>query len=210
MLTLAGTITEARATKRRLQAQGRPAAPNDLRPDETLDEFAGRYLRAKQGVFAPHTTKSIETEYRLRISPSLGHLRLSELTRERVEVWLAELAGRASSRRMVTQAVATLRMILSTAVSWGRITTNPASRLRLPAPDTHTQQRVERVLTESQLACLLDAGPATLRIATMLRAAAEGGLRRGEIIGLRWSVDMPHRAPHPRAPLGVACRRTVG
>jgi integrase len=137
-------------------------------------------------VFSPHATTSIETEYRLRISPALGHLRLDEVTRERVELWLADLVARASSRRMVTQAVATLRMILSTAVSWGRIATNPASRLRLPVPDTHAQQRVERVLTETQLARLLADGPGTLRIATMLRVAAEGGLRRGEIIGLRW------------------------
>ena len=186
MLTIRGTVTEARATKRRLQAEGRPTLAVDAVADETLDEFAGRYLRAKAGVFAPHTTKSIETEYRLRISPTLGHLRLDEITRERVEVWLAGLVARASSRRMVTQGVATLRMILATAVSWGRIPTNPASRLRLPAPETHEQQRVERVLTEAQLAALFADGPGTLRIATMLRAAAEAGLRRGEIIGLKW------------------------
>ena len=40
------------------------------------------------------------------------------------------------------------------------------------------------MLTETQLATLLTEGPGTLRIATMLRAAAEAGLRRGEIIGL--------------------------
>ena len=186
MLTIRGTITEARAAKRRHQAAGRPQSPPERVADETLDAFAGRYLRAKAGVFSPHTTKSVETEYRLRISPTLGHLRLSEVTRERVELWLADLVARASSRRMVTQAVATLRMILSTAVSWGRIITNPASRLRLPAPDTHIQQRVERVLTEEQLQRLFTDGPGNLRIATMLRAAAESGLRRGEIIGLRW------------------------
>ena len=186
MLTLRGTITEARATKRRLQSQRRLVAPNDGHPDETLDAFAARYLRAKSATFSPHTIKSIETEYRLRIAPSLGHLHLTEVTRERVEIWLADLVRRASSRRMVTQSVASLRMILATAVSWGRIATNPASRLRLPAPETHAPQRVECVLTETQLAKLFADGPGTLRIATMLRAAAEAGLRRGEIIGLRW------------------------
>ena len=186
MLTVSGTITEARAAKRRHQAAGRPQSLTAHVADETLDAFAGRYLRAKAGVFAPHTTKSIETEYRLRISAVLGHLRLSEITRERVEIWLAELVSRASSRRMVTQAVASLRMILSTAVSWGRIPTNPALRLKLPAPDTERRQSVERVLTEAELTRLLRDGPRTLRVATMLRAAAEAGLRRGEIIGLKW------------------------
>lgn len=199
MLTIRGTITDARAAKRRHQAAGRPQAPITRVADESLDDFAGRYLRAKAGVFSPHTTKSVETEYRLRISPTLGHLRLDEVTRERVEIWLADLIARASSRRMVSQAVATLRMILSTAVSWGRIATNPASRLRLPAPDTHTRQRVERVLTEAQLARLFADGPGTLRIATMLRAAAEAGLRRGEIIGLRWAdVELTEHRLHVR------------
>jgi integrase len=199
MLTIHGTVTEARAVKRRLQAQGRPQVPRDEHPDETLDVFAARYLRAKSATFSPHTIKSIETEYRLRIAPTLGPLCLSQITRERVELWLAELVGRASSRRMVTQGVATLRMILSTAVSWGRIATNPAARLRLPAPETQVRQRVERVLTEAQLATLYRDGPGTLRIATMLRAAAEGGLRRGEIIGLRWDdVDLAGRRIHVR------------
>jgi len=186
MLTLKATITEARATKRRLQAQGRPVALKHEHPDEALDAFAARYLRAKSATFSPHTIKSIETEYRLRIAPSLGHLRLTEVTRERVEIWLADLVRGASSRRMVTQAVTSLRMILGTAMSWGRIATNPASRLRLPAPETHRSQTVERVLTEAQLTRLFTDGPGTTRIATMLRAAAEAGLRRGEIIGLRW------------------------
>jgi len=72
MLTIQGTITEARAAKRSHQAAGRPQSPVAHVADETLDAFAGRYLRAKAGVFSPHTTKSIETEYRLRISPRSG------------------------------------------------------------------------------------------------------------------------------------------
>jgi integrase len=187
MLTICGPVTEARALKRRHQALGRPApAARDPHADETLDGFTERYLAAKHGVYAPLTLRAIRTEYAARIGPRLGHLRLSEITRERVELWLADLIRIASSRRMITQGVATLRMILATAVRWGRIEQNPASRLRLPAPETHTDQATERVLTEDQLTRLLRDGPGTLRIATLLRAAAEGGLRRGEIIGLRW------------------------
>ncbi len=92
-------------------------AARDEHPDEILDAFAARYLRAKSATFSPNTTKSIETECRLRIAPSLGHLHLSEVTRGRVEIWLADLIRRASSRRMVTQSVASLRMILAAAVS---------------------------------------------------------------------------------------------
>lgn len=85
------------------------------------------------------------------------------------------------------------------------------SRPRLPPPETHKDQVAERVLTEAQLAVLFRDGPGTLRIATLLRAAAEGGLRRGEIIGrLRWD-DMDLGAPPiTLAMAGVSGVRTPG
>jgi integrase len=169
-------------------AEGRQPTPatEDARGQETLDDFTGRYLRARSAVLAAHTIAGIETEYRLRVSTALGHLPLAAITRERVEAWVAEVAVVATSRRMLVQSVAALRGILAAAVAWDRIATNPATRLRLPSPDTHLPQAAERVLTEDELQRLLTAGSPSLRVETMLRAAGEAGLRRGELIGLRW------------------------
>jgi integrase len=197
LVTFAGTVREARAERRRLLAAGRPEPATVHRPPPepaTLDDFAGDYLRARSAVLAPHTIAGTETEYRLRISPVLGQLRLEEITRERVEVWLAGLVKTASSRRMVVQTVAALRGILAVAVEWGRLPGNPAARLRLPPEETHREQAAERVLDEEQLRRLLAEGTRSPRIQTMLRAAGEGGLRRGELIGLRWpDVDLSAR-----------------
>jgi hypothetical protein len=63
-------------------------------------------------------------------------------------------------------------------VSQNRITTNPAARLRLPAPGTHRPQAAEQVLTEDELQRLFARGSPSLRVETMLRAAGEAGLRR--------------------------------
>jgi integrase len=61
--------------------------------------------------------------------------------------------------------------------------------LRLP-PDREPRHRV---LNEAQLVALLSHPKQTLRIETMLRAAIEGGLRRSEIVGLKWTdVDIPN------------------
>jgi integrase len=196
LVRFTGTIREARAERRRLLAVGRPEPIVHRPPPEptTLDDFAGDYLRARSAVLAQHTIAGTETEYRLRVSPVLGQLRLEEITRERIEVWLAGLVATASSRRMVVQAVAALRGILATAVEWGRLPANPAARLRRPSEETHREQAAERVLDEDQLRRLLAAGTRSLRIETMLRAAGEGGLRRGELIGLRWpDVDLAAR-----------------
>lgn len=189
MVTVEGAITDARATRRSLQASGRPKAVVGVEPN-TLDEFAAAYFAAKAPVLAPDTIRNRDEDYCSRIAPALGRLLLSEITRERVEVWLAGLVEHASSRRMVVQTVATLRVILATAVEWERVPSNPAARLTMPAADTEREQAVERVLDADQMQRLF-AAAGSLRTETMLRAAAEAGLRRGEVAGLRWpDVDL--------------------
>lgn len=188
--TVEGSIVDARARRRTLQASGRPNAVGEV---ETLDEFARAYFTAKAPVLAPDTIRNRDEDYCARIAPALGLLPLTEITRERVELWLAGLVERAASRRMVVQTVATLRVILGTAVEWERVPSNPAARLTLPAPETEREQAAERVLDATQLQ-LLFAAAGALRTETMLRAAGEAGLRRGEIAGLRWpDVDFSGR-----------------
>jgi integrase len=210
MVTLDGTVSEARAERRRLMAEGRPEPIVSLDIEiGTLDAFAVRYFRAKVGLLAANTIRNRDDDYRLRIAPTLGHLDLADITREHVEVWLAQLATEASSRRMVVQTVATLRVILATAVEWGRIAENPAKRLRLPVIATHKKQAIERVLDREQLLLLFQRA-GTLRTETMLRAAGEAGLRRAEIVGLKWAdLDLASRRIEVRRQV-VQLRATGG
>ena len=113
---------------------------------------------ARAPVLTAAAIYTTEESYRLRIAPALGHLRLDEITRERVEAFVGELIRTSTSRRTVTKTHAALRVILATAVEWGRIASNPAERVRLPAEDSHAEQAVERVLTLGQLHHLADEG----------------------------------------------------
>jgi integrase len=93
--------------------------------------------------------------------------------------------------------VEAIRVILAAAVEWGRIPSNPAMRLRLPPSETHTEQKAERVLTLEQLRHLAAEGATDRRQETLIRVAGEAGLRRGELIGLRWpDVDLAARRIH--------------
>jgi integrase len=66
--------------------------------------------------------------------------------------------------------------------------------LRVPRTDGHEDRSVERVIDQAQLALLLSEGALTLAAETMFRAAGEAGLRRGEVIGLKWpDVNLPER-----------------
>jgi integrase len=184
-VTFHGSTREAKNEHARLKLAGRPAPPPEHPERGTLDHLAGRVFRARASSWAANTLRNREDDYLKRISPALGGLPLGEIDRPRVEVWLADLVAVASSRRMVVQTVATLRVILGAALEWGLIAENPARRLRLPRPDPSERPAVERVVGREALEALF-AATGGLRTETMLRAAGEAGLRRGEVSGLCW------------------------
>ncbi len=191
-VTMTGAVAEARAARRRLLAEGRPAAPVAAVERGTLDEFAGHFFRARSAVLAPSTIAGYEHGYRANVSPALGALDLGDVTRERLEVWIAELST-TRSRHAVWKAHTALRSILKSAVEWERIPSNPATGLRLPKKTPGEDAAAARVLTVEQLAMLLGA-TGRVRVETMFRVAGEAGLRAGEVVGLRWpSVDLVGR-----------------
>jgi integrase len=186
--SVAGSLSDARRERGRLRSDAGSARAVSDGGGQTLHAFATMYLRAKSATLRPATLASYDLAYRTRIAPHLGALRLDELTRERLEIWLAGLVDSDPRTRSIEHAVETLCSMLGTAVEWSRIPANPAARLRLPKGPI--ARASERVLTVAQLERLYrDAG--SLRGETMLRAAAEAGLRRGEIIGLRWRNVFP-------------------
>ncbi|MEZ5099630.1 MAG: tyrosine-type recombinase/integrase [Thermoleophilia bacterium] len=182
--TVDGTLPLARRERARLRADAGTIRALSTSGGESLHDFARAYLRAKSAVLRPATIEAYDRAYRTRIAPELGGFRLDQLTRELVELWLARLLEADPRRRSIEHAVETLAAMLATAVEWGRLPVNPAARLRVPT--TVDRAAPARVLTREQLERLLGhAG--SLRGETMLRAAAEAGLRRGEIIALRWA-----------------------
>jgi integrase len=171
-------------------------------------------MRTREGVLAPNTLAEVEVDLRLRIAPVLGHLGIDQITRQQVEQLVADLLRTGASARMVRGVVSTLRRLLQAAVDWGQIAENPARRVRLPAPQTHTRQAHERVLSMSELSLLVRSCQGSLRTETMIRAMAESGLRRGEVIGLQWDdVDVVVLRLHVRRSVsdvhGVRQERTT-
>jgi integrase len=216
-VTVRGSVTAARAERRRLQAAGRPVvSPPEPDPPAcpTLGALAKQWQRTRTGVLAPNTLAEVEVDVRLRIAPVLGHLPIDQISRQQVDELVADLLRTGASVRMVRGVVSTLRRLLQAAVEWELIADNPARRVRLPAPETHTRQAHERVLSMDDLAVLVRACQGSLRTETMIRAMAELGLRRGEVIGLRWDdVDLDDLRLHVRRSVsdvhGVRQERTT-
>jgi integrase len=152
-----------------------------------LEEVMRRRLR-------PRVYANYEQIARTHLIPNLGAIQLVKLTPERVYAVLAQLADAGKAANTIRNVRAVLRRALNQALRWGKVHRNVAALVELPRPATGSaatssvgsQPRQMRVLSPAQAQRLLDA-VAGHRWAGVYRVALELGLRRGEILALRWA-----------------------
>jgi integrase len=120
------------------------------------------------------------------LSPTLGKVDLERLTVLDIQVAYDQLRKNGISEQSLKRVHATLSSALTSAVRGGLIPINPAATLR---PSTLLAYQA-RVWSRHEAAKFLEA-TATDSLAPLWRLALVTGLRRGEILGLRWrDVDL--------------------
>jgi integrase len=153
----------------------------------TFGEAADAWLSRKKPVIEASTYRDYETHLRMRLKPSFGELKLRQITRGRIEDYLAELdeAGELS-RKTINDSLIPLRQVLARATRDGAIARNPASSGDRDDPlELPYERPAMRALTREQARAYLDACPGWYRpLAEVLLGA---GLRVGEAIALEWS-----------------------
>lgn len=155
---------------------------------ETVREYLlHTWLPRYKAQVRPSTYLQRESHVRKHLVPALGGKRLTALRPLDVQTFYADLAERYQPSTVVAIHL-TLSTALNAAVRWGAIRRSPAERCRPPkAP-----RRPASLWTPAQLEqmfAILGGGHETLRAA--VATAALTGLRRGELLGLRWEdVDL--------------------
>lgn len=110
---------------------------------------------------------------------------MSELTRNQIQDIADSLLAEDFNASTVRNAIMPLRVIYRRAVQRGDVAINPTQGLNLPA----VRSGRDRIATPEEAAALVDALPSDLR--AVWSTAFYGGLRRGELRGLRWEhVDL--------------------
>jgi hypothetical protein len=95
---------------------------------ETFETHALRWLVAKQPRLEESTYADYEAHVRLRLVPAFGKLRLRDLTRHRIDAYIAsQHAGRKVSVKTINNSLIPLRQILARCVRDGYIANNPAA-----------------------------------------------------------------------------------
>ena len=162
----------------------------------TLGEFLfDRWLPAKERQLRFSTWISYRDIVRSRVVPRLGHLRLDEINGEKLNELYGELLarGRADGRgslsvRSVRYTHTVLSMALKDACRWGLLAANPADAADPPRDSgVRVIDRAERIRTWSagEVKGFL-AHVSGHRLAPLFELAISTGMRRGELLGLRW------------------------
>jgi integrase len=134
------------------------------------------------------STKARDLGYLERyVLPRFGHLELDDIDHMMVRTWVAELCSSDLSAATVTKAAQILSKVMGVAVLAGHLAKSPCDGVRLP----RIEPTEMRFLTPREVHALAAAMDERYRAAVLL--AAYGGLRAGELFGLRTKTVDPLR-----------------
>jgi integrase len=134
----------------------------------------------------PRTFDSYQQTVNDHIIPALGRTPLVKLTPPQVQALLNVKATSGLSPRSVAYIRAVLRIALNRAMKWGMVPRNAAALATAPKQKRHEVQP----LSVAELKTLMGAISGNRHEALFLMAAL-CGLRKGELLGLRWQdVDI--------------------
>ena len=177
--------------------------------------------RCRAGYWAqnvrPTTLARYDDLIRLHIKPALGDEVAMHVTPAQVADWQADL-GATLSPSTVRQARAILHKAYSWAVSLGLLVANPVAAVEIP----ELLPRKPELAPLSDVARVIEASRGTLLYLPVVIAAGTG-MRRGEVLALRWrDIDLTKRvamvarslsfvggSPHYSAPKTAAGNRRV-
>ena len=182
------TLAAARAWRAEAQTEIRrgklraPAATTLLQAAEELVEgMRSGKVRTKSGeIYKPSASRGYEAALRDRVLPALGAKRLADVQRRDVQRLADEMLSEGLDPSTVRNALMPLRVIFRRAIEDGDLAVNPTSHLRLPA----VRGRRERIASPEEAQRLIAAVPERDR--AMWATALYAGLRRGELMALRW------------------------
>lgn len=164
------------------------AACTNYHGDMLLSDWVEQWLKLKEGSISASSLSSYTWLCHRYITPFLGALKLSEITPLNIHALIRSMEGRSS--RTINYALTILSAILKTAVQYQYIPTNVVPVVKRPKREK-THQMI--TLTRQQVQDFLRAIPLS-ETRMFFALAFTTGLRRSELLGLRWSdVDFKRK-----------------
>jgi integrase len=155
-------------------------------PQRTLQVQLERWLeQVAKLTLRPNTYKGYRSAINCHLVPALGHIQLQKLTIGHLQAFYAEKAAMLKPRSLAIMNAA-LSGALEDALKQGFVARNVAKLVDLPRVERYEGQ----VLTVEQAKKLLEAARGS-RLDALLLVVVTTGLRRGEVVALRWNdIDL--------------------
>ena len=191
-ISLADARRKAKELKAKIALGSNPqeearAAKAVLTLKEFLEDKYTPYAQARKRSF-----KYDESMIKLRIVPTLGHVRLNQLTRHQIQTFHTDLRTEGLAPATCDHHLKLLRSALNLAVQWEMLDKNPVAKVPLFREDN----RLERYLNDEELSRLLKVlrtSRARMVCNAMLFLLATGA-RLNEALQTRWEhVDKANR-----------------
>ena len=153
---------------------------------QKLKAFIAAWLVGAEGSVRPSTLDKYRRDLEHHVLPRLGHIQLASLGPQHLQHCYSQLISSGLSPASVRHVHAALHRALHQAVRWGIISRNVADLVVLP----QARRTNWHVLTASEVRRLL-AEAAGDRLEAVYALACTAGMRRGEVLALRWrDVDL--------------------
>ena len=161
----------------------------------TLAQFCEEWLASSvKPTTRPRTYQAYEERLRLHILPTLGRLKLHEVTAQHLQRLYARKLEKGLSSGSLNGIHVVLHRALKQAVRWGLIPRNPTDGVDVPQP----RPPDGKPLDADELAVFLEGVVGDER-ETLWMTLLLTGLRFGELAALRWGdIDLEQRVLHVR------------
>src|SRR5829696_2582294 len=148
----------------------------------TVAQYMDRWLsESARNRLRPKTYKDYAGLTRVHVVPALGHIKLNNLTPLHVQQFYSAKLASGLSKRTVEYLHTVLHAALKQAVRWELVPRNVTESVDPPRPE----KKERPTLTLEQARFFLEASRED-RFGALYVLVIQTGMRRGELLGLRW------------------------
>jgi integrase len=197
------------ATRRRDELRVQAANGTAVRANaETVAEYLERWITHREHLskVRPRTAYVYRGHVRRIVIPRIGSLRVSQVRATHVQRVIDEALGDGLSPRTVVQVYRILGAAFRSAVRWGAIAVSPCDGVEPPEVKAVKPNVGEVDELAGKVSRLLDHVAPDHR--TALAVSAMTGLRRSEVLGLRWG-SVVLEGDQPKLVVEAGLHRTI-
>lgn len=181
-------------TKKEAARRAQEAIAANIHHAPDGDIIYSDWLKKYLALTADHVTMATMESYKFifncYVIPKFGSYRLCDLNHIEIREYLSEMLSKGLSPRTVNYTQTMLKSSLKQAVEDGLLAANPMDKVKKVK---QPRSNARAIITVEEFRRLLDAAHSD-EIRRLMSIALSTGLRREEILGLRWDdIDLPHR-----------------